>query len=92
MNQLFAAYATGKEARNWQSSLGSCLTDIMISFMLSLRISLKQGMCPRGFYEDRTIEDTLKLGWELLSILPRAELKRIRDEYLDKYLPSRGEG
>ena len=41
----------------------------------------------QGFEENRTIENTLEIGWKLLSILPRAELKRIRDEYLDKYLP-----
>ena len=41
----------------------------------------------QGFYTNRSIEETLDLGWKLLSILPRAELKRIRDEYLDKYLP-----
>ena len=40
----------------------------------------------QGFYTNRSIEETLDLGWKLLSILPRAELKRIRDEYLDKYL------
>ena len=38
--------------------------------------------------ENRTIEETLGLGWELLKILPRNELKRIRDEYLDRYLPA----
>ncbi|MTV47033.1 V-type ATP synthase subunit B, partial [Streptococcus pneumoniae] len=41
----------------------------------------------QGFYKNRNIEDTLNLGWELLSILPRTELKRIKDDLLDKYLP-----
>ncbi len=41
----------------------------------------------QGYYTNRSIEETLDIGWKLLSILPRAELKRIRDEYLDKYLP-----
>ena len=41
----------------------------------------------QGYTTNRTIEETLNLGWELLSILPRSELKRIRDEYLDQYLP-----
>ena len=41
----------------------------------------------QGYTANRTIEETLNLGWELLSILPRSELKRIRDEYLDEYLP-----
>ncbi|HCW04643.1 MAG TPA: V-type ATP synthase subunit B, partial [Clostridium sp.] len=43
----------------------------------------------QGFTTNRTIEETLNLGWKLLTILPRTELKRIRDEYLDKYLPER---
>ena len=43
----------------------------------------------QGFHTDRTIEETLNLGWELLTILPRSELKRIKDEYLDKYLPKK---
>ena len=38
--------------------------------------------------EDRTIQETLDLGWELLSILPTAELKRVKDEFVEKYLPS----
>ena len=42
----------------------------------------------QGFEKNRTIEETLSLGWELLKILPRTELKRIRDEYLEKYLPA----
>ena len=46
----------------------------------------------QGEYEDRSIEQTLDLGWQLLSILPREELYRIKDELLDKYLPSRTEG
>ena len=37
---------------------------------------------------DRTIEETLTIGWELISILPRTELKRIKDEYIDEYIPS----
>ena len=43
----------------------------------------------QGFETNRTIEETINLGWELLSILPRTELKRIRDEYLEKYLPKK---
>ncbi|RKZ22666.1 V-type ATP synthase subunit B, partial [bacterium] len=39
----------------------------------------------QGEYEDRSIEDTLNLGWELLSMFPRTELKRIREEYLNRY-------
>ena len=45
----------------------------------------------QGFDEDRPIEKTLDLGWELLSILPVGELKRIRDEYIEKYLNTKSE-
>ena len=41
----------------------------------------------QGFRTDRTIEETLEIGWKLLSMLPKSELKRIRDEYLEKYMP-----
>ena len=41
----------------------------------------------QGFEENRSIEETLDLGWELLSILPRGELKRIKEDMIDKYLP-----
>ena len=43
----------------------------------------------QGYETNRSIEETLDLGWELLSILPRSELRRIRDEYIDKYLPDK---
>ncbi len=45
----------------------------------------------QGEYEDRTIEQTLDLGWEILSILPRDELYRIKDELIEKYLPKKEE-
>ena len=46
----------------------------------------------QGFNTNRSIEETLNLGWKLLKILPRTELKRIRDEYLEKYMPKGEEG
>ena len=46
----------------------------------------------QGYENNRSIKDTLDLGWELLKIVPRSELKRIREEYLDKYLPVDDEG
>ena len=45
----------------------------------------KTSMCPQGYETNRDIEETLSIGWKLLSILPRSELKRIKDEYLDQY-------
>ena len=45
----------------------------------------------QGFYENRTIEQTLNLGWELLSILPKSEMKRIKPEFIEKYWPKEKE-
>ena len=87
MNQLFAAYARGKEAKELAVILGdAALTDID-KLYAEFADSFEKEYVSQGFEEDRTIEKTLEIGWKLLSILPRGELKRIRDEYLDKYLP-----
>ena len=60
--------------------------------MPNLQMHSKRNMFPRGYDTDRTITDTLNLGWKLLSILPVGELKRIRQEYIDKYLPKKESG
>lgn len=87
MNQLFAAYARGKEAKELAVILGdAALTDID-KLYAKFADAFEKEYVSQGFEEDRTIEQTLNIGWKLLSILPRSELKRIRDEYLDKYLP-----
>ena len=57
--------------------------------MLNLRTALSKNTSIKGFTTNRTIEESLDLGWELLSILPRTELKRIKDEMIDKYLPNK---
>ena len=85
MNQLFAAYARGKEAKELAVILGeAALTDID-KLYAKFADAFEKEYVSQGFNEDRTITNTLETGWKLLSILPRAELKRIRDEYLDKY-------
>lgn len=87
MNQLFAAYARGKEAKELAVILGdAALTDVD-KLYAKFADAFEKEYVSQGFEEDRTIEKTLEIGWKLLSILPRGELKRIRDEYLDKYLP-----
>ena len=87
MNQLFAAYARGKEAKELAVILGdAALTDVD-KLYAKFADAFEKEYVSQGFDEDRTIEQTLDIGWKLLSILPRSELKRIRDEYLDKYLP-----
>jgi len=92
MNQLFAAYARGKEAKELMVILGeAALTDID-KLYAKFADEFERQYVSQGFDEDRTVEETLDLGWKLLSILPRTELKRIRDEYLDKYLPKSEDG
>lgn len=86
MNQLFAAYARGKEAKELAIILGEgALTDTDRLYA-GFADSFEEEYVSQGFQTDRTIEKTLDIGWRLLSGLPRYELKRIRDEYLDKYL------
>ncbi|MBE6067603.1 MAG: V-type ATP synthase subunit B [Clostridium lundense] len=87
MNQLFSAYAQGKQAKELSVILGeSALSDTDKSFA-KFADGFEKEYVSQGFNTNRTIEETLDLGWKLLSILPKGELKRIRDEYLEKYLP-----
>lgn len=89
MNQLFAAYARGKEAKELMIILGEAALTEMDKLYAKFADEFEKDYVSQGFDEDRTIEQTLELGWKLLSILPRRELRRIRDEYLDKYLPEK---
>lgn len=85
MNQLFSAYARGKEAKELMVILGdSAITDTD-KLYAKFADEFEEKYVSQGYNTDRTIEETLNLGWELLSILPRSELKRIKDEYLDMY-------
>lgn len=89
MNQLFAAYARGKEAKELAVILGeAALTDIDRLYA-KFADAFEKEYVSQGFEEDRSIEKTLEIGWKLLAILPRSELKRIKDEYLDQYLPQK---
>ncbi|HHV29540.1 V-type ATP synthase subunit B [Acetivibrio mesophilus] len=91
MNQLFAAYARGKEAKELAVILGDAALSDTDKLYAKFADAFEKEYVSQGFDEDRTIEKTLEIGWKLLSILPRSELKRIRDEYLDKYLPKASE-
>ena len=62
-----------------------------ISCTPTLPTPLKRNMSPRAITTNRSIEETLDIGWKLLSMLPRSELKRIRDDMLDQYLPKKEE-
>lgn len=85
MNQLFAAYARGKEAKELMVVLGeAALTDID-KLYAKFADAFEQEYVSQGYLANRDIEETLDLGWKLLSILPRTELKRIKDEFLDEY-------
>lgn len=85
MNQLFAAYARGKEAKELMIILGeAALTDIDKKYA-KFADEFENSYVSQGYQTNREIEETLRIGWELLGILPRGELKRIKDEYLDKY-------
>ena len=87
MNQLFAAYSQGKQAKELSAILGeSALSDADKKFA-KFAEAFEKEYVSQGFETNRSIEETLDLGWKLLKILPRTELKRIRDEYLEKYMP-----
>ena len=85
LNQLFAAYARGKDAKELMTILGeAALTDID-KLYAKFADRFENEYVSQGYETDRSIEDTLAIGWKLLSILPRSELKRIKDEFLDEY-------
>lgn len=85
MNQLFSAYARGKDAKELMVILGeAALTDID-KLYAKFAEEFENRYVSQGYTTDRSIEETLDLGWELLRILPRSELKRIDDKYLDMY-------
>ena len=85
MNQIFAAYARGKEAKELMVVLGeAALTDID-KLYAKFADAFEREYVSQGYAANRDIEETLNLGWKLLAILPRTELKRIKDELLDQY-------
>ena len=85
MNQLFSAYARGKDAKELMVILGEAALTNIDKLYAKFADEFEKQYVSQGFETDRTIEETLDLGWKLLSILPRSELKRISDEFLDKY-------
>ena len=89
MNQLFSAYAQGKEAKELAVILGESALSDTDKMFAKFAEAFENEYVAQGFDTNRSIEETLNLGWKLLSILPKSELKRIRDEYLEKYLPKR---
>ncbi|MDR1204463.1 MAG: V-type ATP synthase subunit B [Peptococcaceae bacterium] len=88
MNQLFAAYSRGKDAKELAVILGDAALTDEDKLFAQFSDRFETQYVSQGYDANRTIEETLNLGWDLMKILPRGELKRIRDEYLDKYMPA----
>ena len=87
MNQLFAAYARGKEAKELMTILGEAALSEIDKLYAKFADAFERDYVTQGYDENRSIEETLDLGWKLLSILPKSELKRIKPELIEKYLP-----
>ncbi|MEG0754431.1 MAG: V-type ATP synthase subunit B, partial [Angelakisella sp.] len=87
MNQLFAAYARGKDAKELMTILGeAALSDIDKKYA-KFADAFEREYVSQGYETSRDIKDTLDIGWKLLSILPKTELKRIKPELIEKYMP-----
>ncbi len=91
MNQLFAAYAQGKEAKELMTILGEAALSELDLLYAKFADEFEKHYVSQGYETDRSIEETLSIGWELLSILPATELKRIRPEFIEKYLPKKAQ-
>jgi V/A-type H+-transporting ATPase subunit B len=89
LNQLFAAYARGKEAKELMAILGEAALSDADKFFAKFADEFEKRYVSQGYETNRTIEETLEIGWDLLTLLPKAELKRIIDEYLEKYYPKK---
>lgn len=85
MNQLFAAYAQGKEAKELSAILGDAALTPVDRKYAEFAEAFEERYVNQGFTENRSIEETLQIGWELLTILPRTEMKRISDKHLEQY-------
>lgn len=91
MNQIYAGYASGLDAKQLSAILGeSALSDADKAFA-KFAERFEREYVDQGYYTDRSIEETLNIGWDLLKEIPRTELKRIKDELIDKYIGN-GEG
>ncbi|NLT58136.1 MAG: V-type ATP synthase subunit B [Clostridiales bacterium] len=87
MNQLFAAYSRGKDAKELMSILGeAALTQIDLLYA-KFADEFEVKYVSQGYGANRSIEETLEIGWQLLSILPKSELKRIKEDLIEKYYP-----
>jgi len=90
MNQLFSAYSAGKDAAELMTILGEAALSDTDKLYAKFAGEFEKIYIGQGQETDRSIEETLDIGWKLLSILPKSELKRIKLEYIEKYLPKEG--
>ena len=90
MNQLFSAYAQGKQAKELAVVLGDSALSDVDKIYAKFAERFEEEYVNQGYNTNRDIFETLDLGWQLLSILPRTELKRIKDDMIDEYLPDKG--
>ena len=92
MNQLFAAYARGKDAKELMTILGEAALSDTDKLYAKFADAFEKEYVSQGYETNRSIEETLNIGWKLLSILPKTELKRIKPEFIEKYLPKETDG
>ena len=90
-NQLYASYAKGKQAKELAVILGEAALSEIDRKYVKFADRFELEFVQQGKDEERSIIETLDLGWKLLSILPKAELKRIKDEMIEKFLPQQEE-
>jgi V/A-type H+-transporting ATPase subunit B len=89
MNQLFAAYSAGKEAKELMTILGEAALSDNDKKFAQFADAFEKRYVNQGNQTNRSIEETLDLGWELLSMLPRSELKRLKLAEIEKYMPKK---
>lgn len=85
LNQLFALYARGKECKELMAILGEAALSDVDKLYAKFADEFENKYVSQGYEKDRSIEETLDVGWELLGTMPRSELKRVHDEYLDEF-------
>ncbi len=91
MNQLFSAYARGKQAMELAVVLGESAVSPTDRMYAAFAQAFEEQYVSQGYHTDRSMEETLSIGWKLLAMLPKSELKRIHPEYLEQYLPKEGD-
>jgi V/A-type H+-transporting ATPase subunit B len=90
-DQLYASYATGRDLRSLSAVVGEEALSALDRKYLKLADEFEKRFVQQGPYEDRDIEKTLSIAWDLLAMLPEEELKRVKKEHIAKYLPKKTE-